>query len=211
MSVSIGGGKGKNKGTSAIDNSSQDYMKRVRAAAEAAGKAGPSPLVGGATDYYKQMMGGGNLGLGALSGNAGDVSQLMNPYQQQVVNSMNANWDQADQRTMNEVNDRATQAGAFGGSRNGVATGTALAQNSMNRNSQIGGLLYGGFNDAMGRAQTLAGMGAYGAGQNANLGLGGVGSPQQWLYQQMLAGYGGPLGGQQNGSGWNMGASASRT
>lgn len=206
MSVSFGGSKGKNKGTSAIDNSSQDYINRVRQAAMGAGMAGPSPLVTDASGYYSGLMKQGNLGMGAMSGDPNATQQLMNPYQQQVVDATNAQWNNADQRTMNEVNDRATQAGAFGGSRQGVATGTALAQNNMNRNSQIGGLLYGGFNDAMSRANNLAGYGYAGAGQNANLGMGGVGNPQQWLMQMLQQGYMGPMGGQQHGSGYSMGA-----
>ncbi len=41
-------------------------------------------------------------------------------------------------------------------------------------------------------------MGAYGAAQNANLGLGGVGSPEQWYAQQLRLGYN-PTGTTQHG------------
>jgi hypothetical protein len=211
VSLSIGGSKGKNKGTSSIDNPSIEYQNQIRNAAMGAGASGPSPLVGGATDYYKQMMAGGNMGMGAMSGDPNATAALMNPYQQQVINATNQQWDQNDQHTMNAVNDRATQAGAFGGSRQGVATGTALAQNNMNRNQAVSGLLYGGFNDTMGRAQNMAQMGAYGAGQNANLGMGGVGNQQQWLMNMLNQGYRGPYGGAQNGSGYSMSGSASQT
>ncbi len=211
MSVSIGGGKGKNKGTSAIDNSSQQYIQRVRQAAMGAGMAGPSPLLTGASQYNSGLMNAGNLGMGALSGNQADASQLMNPYQQQVVDAMNKQWDQAGQMGQNAVADRATQAGAFGGTRQGVAQGVAQAQNDMNRNSQIGSLLYGGFNDAMNRAGTLAGYGLAGSNNNANLGFAGVGNPQQWLMQMLQQGYMGPMGGQQSGSGFNLGFTAGRS
>lgn len=211
MSVSIGGGKHKDKGTSQIDNPSIAYQEKIRQAAAGAGAAGPSPLVTGATGYNSGMMNAGNLGMGAMSGDPNAVNQMMNPYQQQVIGATNAQWDQNDQHTMNAVNDRATQAGAFGGSRNGVATGVALGQNNMNRNNAVSGLLYGGFNDTMNRANTLAGYGATGSANNANLGMGGVGSPQQWMMQQLKQGYMGPYGGYQQGSGYNMGASVSRT
>lgn len=210
MSVSIGGGKHKDKGTSSIDNPSIAYQEKIRQAAAASGAAGPSPLVTGATGYNSGMMNAGNLGMGAMSGDPNAVNQMMNPYQQQVIGATNAQWDQNDQHTMNAVNDRATQAGAFGGSRQGVATGTALAQNNMNRNNAVSGLLYGGFNDTMQRANTLAGYGAMGSANNANLGMGGVGSPQQWMMQQLKAGYGGPYGGATNGSGYSMYGTASR-
>lgn len=211
MSFSVGGNKGKSKGTSQIDNPSIAYQNRIRQAAAGAGASGPSPLIGGAADYNKVLMAGGNMGMGAMSGDPNAVNQMMNPYQQQVINATNNQWDQNDQHTMNAVNDRATHAGAFGGSRQGVATGTALAQNNMNRNNAVSGLLYGGFNDTMGRANNMAQMGFSGAGANANLGMGGVGSPDQWMMEMLKKGYMGNYGGYQQGSGYNMGASASRS
>lgn len=210
MSVSIGGSKSKSKGTSQIDQQSIDYQNQIRQAAAGAGAAGPSPLVTGATDYYTGAQKAGNLGMGALSGEQGATQQLMNPYMSNVIDATNNQWNQNDQNTMNEVNARATAAGAFGGSRTGVATGTALAQNNMNRNNAVSSLLYGGFNDTMNRANTLAGIGMQGAGNNANLGMGGVGNPQQWLMNMLNQGYRGNYGGIQQGSGYNMGAQAGR-
>jgi hypothetical protein len=134
-----------------------------------------------------------------MQGDPAAVQGLMNPYQQQVVDATNRQWDRTDQHTMNAVNDRATQAGAFGGSRHGIATGSALAQNNQNRLAQQSGLLYGGFNDAMGRANQLTQAGMYGSLQNANLGMGGVGSPEQWYLQQLKGGYAGPTGTTQHG------------
>jgi hypothetical protein len=209
MSLSFGGGKNKSKGTTSIDKSSMEYMEKVRNAAAGAGKAGPSPLVGGATDYYDTLMKGGNMGMGAMSGDPNAVSAMMNPYQQQVVDATNREWDNTDQRTMNAVNDRATAGGAFGGSRHGVATGVALGQNNQARMGQNASLLYGGFNDTMGRAGQMAQMGYAGAGQNANLGMGGVGNPDQWMMEMLKRGYMGPKGGATNGSGYGISGSAS--
>lgn len=200
MSGSAGGSRQTNTNQTNLDQTTQQRMQDIWNAAQGAGTAGPSPLVGGATDYYKQMMGNGNLGMGALGGDAGSISTLMNPYQQQVINANNAGWDKTNQQTMNAVDQRATQAGAFGGSRAGVATGTALAANNLAQNQQNAGLLYQGYGDAMGRAGQMAGMGYAGAGQNANLGMGGVGSPQQWMMNMLRGGYMGPTGSSSSGS-----------
>ena len=69
--------------------------------------------------------------------------------------------------------------------------------------------------NAMSQAQALAGLGYAGAGQNANLGMGGVGNAQQWLMNMLNQGYKGPMGqtgqgaSQGNQSGYNLGANAS--
>jgi len=123
----------------------------------------------------------------------------MNPYQRQVIDAANQQWNQNDEHTMNAVNDRATMAGAFGGSRHGIATGSALAQNNMNRNAQVSGLLSSGYSDAMARASQLAGMGFAGSQANANLGMGGIGSPEQWYLEQLRKGWTGPTGQTHNG------------
>lgn len=192
FSLGLGGSRSSNTNRQTIDANSAQYIRDQEAAARRAGASGPSPLLTGASDYYTRTMGAGQTGMDALAGNPAAAGLLMNPYQQQVIDATNKQWDRNDQMTTNNVNDMATKAGAFGGSRHGVAEGVALGENNMNRNNAVSGLLYGGFNDAMGRAGQLAGMGMNAAGQNANLGFGGVGSPDQWLMQMMKSGYGGP-------------------
>lgn len=194
MSKSASGSRETQNSQTGVDKTTQDRMTALWNAGQQAGNAGPSPLVTGAADYNAHAMHGGDIGMDALTGNPQAVNLLMNPYQSNVIGGINSQWDQNDQHTMNAVNDRATQAGAFGGSRYGVATGTALAQNNMNRNQQVGGLLYGGYNDAMQRAAQMQGMGAQAGAINANLGLGGVGSPEQWRLQMLQQGYAGPTG-----------------
>lgn len=188
-----------------VDAPSADYTHKIWNAAQAAGAAGPSPLVTGASGYNTGLMNAGQTGTAALGGDAAATQQLMNPYQQQVINATNQQWDQNDQNTMNAVADRATKANAFGGSRYGVATGTALAQNNMNRNQAVSGLLYGGYGDAMNRAGQLAGMGYAGSQSNANLGMGGVGSPDQWMVNQLKNGWTGPTGQTSSGTATNAG------
>jgi hypothetical protein len=200
----MGKGGGKHEKTTqnsgqTVDPTTFGRVGELWNAGRQAGMAGPSPLVTGAAGFNSGLQTAGQQGLAAMQGDPGAVQGLMNPYQQQVVDATNQQWDRTDQHTMNAVNDRATQARAFGGSRHGIATGSALAQNNMNRNQQVGGLLYGGFNDAMGRANQLTQAGMYGSMQNANLGMGGVGSPEQWYAEQLRKGYAGPTGTTQHG------------
>ena len=212
VSFSKGGGGQRQTQNSqtGVDPTTMAWMKQMWDAAQQAGQAGPSPLTTAAAGYNTGAMQAGQTGLNALGGDQAATQQLMNPYQQQVINATNSQWDQNDQHTMNAVNDRATQAGAFGGSRQGVATGTALAQNNLNRNAQVSGLLNSGYDNTMNRAGQLAGMGFAGAGANANLGMGGVGSPQQWLLNMLNQGFHGPTGttssGAQAGTQWGYNA-----
>lgn len=206
MSKSAGGSvkKETTNGQTSVDQGTAQRMAEVWQAAQGAGYGGPSQLVTGATDFYTGAQGAGQAGMNALSGDPAAAARLMNPYQQQVVDATNSQWDQNDQHTMNTVNDAATKAGAFGGSRHGVATGTALAQNNMNRNQAVSGLLNTGYDNTMNRAGQLAGMGFAGAGANANLGMGGVGSPQQWLMEMLKKGYMGPTGSTSSGAATGM-------
>lgn len=170
------------------------------AAAQQAGAAGPSPLVGGATDYNTGLMKAGNLGMGALSGSPDAVKALMDPYQQQVIDANNAGWQRTNANTMNQVNDAATRAGAFGGSRAAVATGSALSQNNQAQQGQTAGLLSSGYNDAMTRAGQMASGGFAGSQANANLGMNGVGNPQQWLMMMLNQAFKGPMGSTSSGT-----------
>jgi hypothetical protein len=189
-----------------VDPTTMAWMKQMWDAAQGAGAAGPSSLTTDAAGYNSGLMGAGQKGLAALSGDAGAAAGLMNPYQSQVVDAANQQWDRTNQQTTLNANDAATRAGAFGGARHGIMEGTAIGQNNMNRNSQIGGLLSSGYDQTMNRAGTLAGMGFAGAGANANLGMGGVGSPQQWLLQMLKQGFAGPTGTTSSGAKTTAGA-----
>jgi len=84
---------------------------------------------------------------------AAQISAQFNPFQQNVIDGLLANAGQGQRMALNLVGDRASAAHAFGGDRQGVAQGVALGEFDRNLNSQIGGLLYSGYNDAAGRAQ----------------------------------------------------------
>ena len=106
-------------------------------------------------DYQRQVSNyTGALGLpSTYSPVSGDQIQAqMNPYQQQVINGLLTNAGQGQRMALNLVGDRASAAHAFGGDRQGVAQGVALGEFNRNLNDQIGGLLYGGYQDAANRA-----------------------------------------------------------
>lgn len=205
MAKTASGGRSTSANTSSVDQTTQDYLKQIMDAARGSGMSGPSPLVGASTGYNSAAMNAGQTGMSALAGDPNATAQLMNPYQQQVIDAMRQQGAVTDANTTNNLNSAATQAGAFGGSRQGVAQGVALGENARNMNSNIAGLLQTGYGDAMNRAGSLASMGFAGAGANANLGMGGVGSPQQWLLQQLRSGFVMPTGTQSNGSQANVG------
>lgn len=159
--------------TTALDPTTQGYANQMWNAAQAYGNApgvGVDPATQQALAGYQDIAQRGNLGFGALSGNAADVQQLMSPYQGQVIDQMNAQYGRDQQTTMNGVNDAATAANAFGGSRHGVAEGVALGQLGQGHEQQMAQLMNQGYSDAMGRAGTLANMGFGATGAMGNLG-----------------------------------------
>jgi hypothetical protein len=197
-----------NNNASSFDPNSSAYVEQMRQQALAAGNAGPSPLLNGAASTGTNAQTAGNLGFGALSGDPNAMAKLMNPYQQQVLDANNAQWQHTNAQTLNQVNDAATGANAFGGSRQGVAEGVALSNNNMAQQSQTAGLLQSGYNNAIGQASQLAGYGMQGAQMNSNLGFGGVGSPEQWKLNMMNQGWTGPTGQTSSGAQTTAGASA---
>jgi len=83
----------------------------------------------------------------------GGINTYMNPYTQQVINTSMADLERQRQTQMNALGSQATAAGAFGGSRQGVAealTNTGFAQQGGQLASQ---LRQQGFNTALGASQ----------------------------------------------------------
>lgn len=81
------------------------------------------------------------------------IGAQMNPYIQRVVDNTINSAERGQRIAMNLVGDRAMKAGAYGGSRHGVAEGVALGEHNNNLNSLIGNLYATGFESAAGRAQ----------------------------------------------------------
>lgn len=138
---------------------------------------------------YRQA---GQTGAAALGGDQGAINSLMNPYQQNVIDQVKAQYGQLNDAAQMGINDQATKAGAFGGSRQGVASGVASAEIAKGLGQQIAGLQQSGYNDAMGRAGQAAGLGLQ-AGQ-LGLGVGGLGAQLQGLGLQAQGQAQGALG-----------------
>lgn len=164
---------GKTTTTTGPDSQTQEYINKIMQSAQqqaSAGAPGANPLTTGAGNYYGSAQTAGNLGLGALSGDPASVSQLMSPYQQQVIDANNTGWQRTNANSVNQVNDAATRTGAWGGSRAAIAQGTALSQNNQAQQQQTASLLNGGYTQAMGQATSLANLGMGGAQGAASLG-----------------------------------------
>lgn len=169
----MGKSRGSTTTTTAPDAQTSEYMRKIWGAAGAAVNApafGVDPMVTQAGQTYSQMAGAGGLGLRALSGDQSAYAQLANPYQNEVLDATARQFGDTRAATMNSVNDAATQAGAFGGSRHGVAEGVAMRGVAQDQDAQMAGLRMQGYNDTMGRASTLGGYGSIGAGGLSSLG-----------------------------------------
>lgn len=167
------GGKTTTSSSTGPDAQTQAWIDQIKGYAQQAGAAGApgaNPMSTAAGNFYGSGMQAGNLGLGALSGDPNSVSQMMNPYQSNVMDANNAAWQKINGQTNAQVNSDATGAGAFGGSRYGVALGTALSANNVGQGQQNANLLQSGYNDAMTRAGSLANFGQQSAGGAANMG-----------------------------------------
>lgn len=106
-------------------------------------------------------------GMGFNSANAANA--YMNPYTRNVIGGLQSAAGQNYQMMNNALGAEATRAGAFGGSRHGVAQGQMAADIQRDLNSQIGNLMYSGYGDAMSRAAADQQMRMNAANQLSNL------------------------------------------
>lgn len=143
--------------------------------------AGADPATLDAMEQWRRMVGYGNQGMGALTGNPEDVARFMNPYDA----TMNPFWDRMRESTLSSIGSRAAMSGAFGGSRQGVAEGQGLADVAIGQAGQR----YGEFGQAMNRAGMVAGMGS-----EANAGLFGGGDYLRQIAQARMNGRGNLFG-----------------
>ena len=117
----------------------------------------------------------------------GDVSQYYNPYESQVVDNTLESIERSRLMAQNQLGAQATQAGAFGGSRQGIAeaeTNRAYAREAAKTAAQ---LRQQGFAQAQNVATRDVGLGLQQAqqlGSLSNLGFGmGQGIQQQQMQQ----------------------------
>lgn len=138
------------------------------------------------------------------------IQSYMNPYTQQVIDTTMADMERARQQAIGNINQQATAARAFGGSRQAVAQDLTNQQYGQQLASTLANLRSQGYNQALSAAQQsqLANQAAGLSGANFRLGaaqqlgqlgqaqqagqyqagqaLMGVGSAQQQLNQQVL-------------------------
>jgi len=100
----------------------------------------------------------GQMGLTALSGGA-------NPFMNAYLQGLNPIWQQMREQALGTIGQQATQAGAYGGSRQGVAEGVALGELGNAQAAQQ----YQAFNDSQNRAAQAAQFGLAGLGGSAEL------------------------------------------
>jgi hypothetical protein len=161
-----------------------------------------------------------NFQPGTMAG--ADLTQYQNPYQQAVIDSNLMSMNRANQMALNNVGANASNVGAYGGSRHGVAEAQTNAEFQRQANQMINQQNQAGFQNAQNMAQydignqfnqqnavlnaanQLGGLSQQGFNydQTINQNLANVGNQQQNLIQQLInAGndqYGGITGYAQN-------------
>ena len=117
-----------------------------------------------------------------------NIGQFMNPYTSMVTGQTLSDLERQRQMAVNTTGAQATQAGAFGGSRHGVAE--ALTNEGFARQGAqaFGNLQQQGFNTALGAAQAQQGLQLGGAAQLGQLGQQAFGTGQAIQQQQMQQG-----------------------
>jgi len=161
-----------------------------------------------------------NFQPGTMAG--ADLTQYQNPYQQAVIDNSLMSMNRANQMALNNVGANASNVGAYGGSRHGVAEAQTNAEFQRQANQMINQQNQAGFQNAQNMAQydignqfnqqsavlnaanQLGGLSQQGFNydQTINQNLANVGNQQQNLIQQLInAGsdqYGGITGYAQN-------------
>ena len=126
------------------------------------------------------------MGMGQTA--AGGMGAYQNPYENQVVQAAMQDVGQQAAMGLNQLRSNATQAGAFGGARHGIAEAEAMKgyqQQAMNTAAQM---RQQGFNTALGASQSDLARQLGSAGQLAGLGQQSFGYGQNIQQQQLQQG-----------------------
>ena len=156
-----------------------------------AGGANPA-MTQAASNPYTQASAAQMGAMATYANPAARAQQMMNPYQQSVVNKTLRDVGSAAQIGMNQLDTQATQAGAFGGSRHGVAMAEAAKGYQQQALDAVGALNQQGYNQAMSdafrSAQGLqsAGQQSFGYGQQIQDQQMRQGAVQQAAMQQLI-------------------------
>ena len=142
--------------------------------------------------------------IGTVAGS--NLSPYMNPYTRNVIGGLQQEAARGMAIGANQLGAQATQAGAFGGSRHGIAQGQMMGDIMRGVNQQTGQLLQSGFQNAqqmaqadiqnrlaqanlgLNAAQQLGGLGqqSFGYGQQIQQNLAQQGQQQQVLQQALI-------------------------
>lgn len=130
-----------------------------------AGGANPSMVQSIATPM--QRASGANLqAINTYSNPSAAAANMMNPYQQQVVDATIRDVGNAAQMGLNQIGSQAQSAGAFGGSRQAIAEAEALKGFNQQALDQVSRLNQQGYQQSMNNAFNAA-QGLQNAGQQA--------------------------------------------
>jgi len=157
-----------------------------------AGGANPAATQAAANPYQQaagaQQAAMGRTAMGMNQTAAGGMGAYANPYETQVVQQSLADVGRQAQMGFNQLGAQAQAAGAFGGSRHGIAQGEmgkSYAQQMANTAAQM---RQQGFNTALGASQADLQRQLGAAGQLAGLGQQSFGYGQAIQQQQMQQG-----------------------
>lgn len=148
--------------TGGLDPTTADWVRKIYGAAGTASKTpglGVDPNSAQAGRFFGDATRAGNLGFGALSGDPASLAALNNPYMKDVLARVEGDQGRLNAGTLSAVGDQATRAGAFGGSRHGVAEGVALGEVNRSAADRMAQLRSEGFNQTQARAGQLANLG----------------------------------------------------
>ncbi|MDF3607554.1 hypothetical protein PE067_16220 [Paracoccus sp. DMF-8] len=147
---------------SVFNQSANALTRAIRTTGNVAGQAGQNlgfgapQIAWGAGQNVSapqiQFGAGLNASAGQLSGT--NLQPYMNPYTQGVINSTLNTMGQQFQQQQNDLDAQATAAGAFGGSRHGVAMGQAANAYQQNVANTVAGLNQSNYQQAQAAAQS---------------------------------------------------------
>lgn len=152
----------------------QEYRKRALGLMN--GQPGDDSLRRGFVDNINYAMGSDPLQ---------GLDQFLNPYQSNVIDATNADFERQRKVAGNAADAEATAAGAFGGDRAAVLKANNQANIDQSQASTIAGLRSGGYNNAV---QQLLASKAY-AGQMGMQGLFGMNQQQLAALQGLIPGF----------------------
>ena len=151
------------------------------------GQGTPTPMGQPAPNVYQQAA--GQYGQAVAGPN---IAQFMNPYTSEVIGRTGMDMARQAQMAQNTLGAEATRAGAFGGSRQGVAQGTMLGDYGRAFGDIAAQQRQQGFNTALSAAQAqqgiqsgLAGQG-FGFGQQIGATQAQEGQRQQAMNQALI-------------------------